>query len=215
MRWLSSIRPFPPMEPPTKQSTHRCSIWAQSFPFHSFNLANCIPHLFLNFELSFDYENALDVPFHLSFSIFISLFFSLSLLDRTISDCCENKIKSRINFCPHRLWLITQKLGKMGIPIEIACFIDEMLIGWIPSSLFSFSTPPTFYLPLSLSAAFCVFQKEIHLNTSHQKPNLISYLMYWYAGKGRKMINTRKKRQRKCSCYWCISVRVNLFGIFP
>lgn len=159
MRWLSSIRPFSPMEPPTKQSTHRCSIWAQSFPFHSFNLANCIPHLFLNFELSFDYENALDVPFHLSFSIIISLSLSLSLLDRTISDCCENKIKSRINFCPHRLWLITQKLGKMGIPIEIACFIDEMLIGWIPSSLFP-SLPPQPSISLSLSPPLFVYFKR-------------------------------------------------------
>lgn len=87
----------------------------------------------------------------------LSLSLSLSLLDRTISDCCENKIKSRINFCPHRLWLITQKLGKMGIPIEIACFIDEMLIGWIPSALFSFSTPPNLLSPsLSFRRFLCI-----------------------------------------------------------
>lgn len=42
--------------------------------------------------------------------------------------------------------------------------------------------------------SFPIFRKEIHLNTSHQKPNLISYLMYWYAIRGKvKNTHTQKK----------------------
>lgn len=78
----------------------------------------------------------------------------------------------------------------MGIAIEIACFIDEMLIGGIYSFFALSQSPNSFSFSSRLSVSLCrfilfgsphniSFREEIFTwIQAIKKPNLISYLMY-------------------------------------
>lgn len=155
----------------TDQTTyrHRMFYLSQSFPFHSSNLATLI------FEFR-TFIRLRKCAFSLTLSFSLSRCFVQCLRPHRISVCLSvsfdsKRFKITVKIKSKAEWISSasspslsppftiQILGKMGIAIEIACFIDKMLIGWNSSvsSLYCFTY---LHLPLALTSSqnrFCPF----------------------------------------------------------